>query len=217
MSGAIMPEPLMIPASVTVRAADHRGRHARLGKSVGGADRCGGFLPARIRATASFEQPLDAVPRLVLGQRHADHAGRGDEHLARLAAEMLRDLGHDLLDRLAPAIAGEGVRVAGVDHQRARPAEPQPARGPARPRSSGHVLREHARDRGALGELDIGQVAAVPFLVPRARHAQRHAVDRGNRGKGRASGERSRSMAAASNPPQPSRKRALAAGPLTAA
>src|SRR3546814_2859335 len=46
-------------------------------------------------------------------------AGRADEHFTRIAAEMARDLRRDLLDRFAPAIAGEGVAVARVDDQRA--------------------------------------------------------------------------------------------------
>ena len=42
--------------------------------------------------------------------------------------------------------------------------------------------------RGAFGQLDIGQVAAAPVLVARARNARRHAGNRRHGGKGQ--GER---------------------------
>src|SRR3546814_16591975 len=80
------------------------------------------------RAGRGGQRGGDALARLVLGQRDADHPGRADEYLARRAAEMLRDLRPARLDRLASAIAGEGVAVARLDDNRAAAAAlPLPA------------------------------------------------------------------------------------------
>ena len=52
-------------------------------------------------------------------ERLADHAGGSEEHLAGLAAD--RPCAGDRRrqrGRLAPGLAGEGVGIAGVDHQR---------------------------------------------------------------------------------------------------
>src|SRR3546814_5177545 len=54
------------------------------------------------------------------------------------------------------------------------------------------IAREHARDRRAGRQLDIGQVAAIPFLVMCARDAARHP---GDVGKGREGGGRKRRTA----------------------
>ena len=51
-------------------------------------------------------------------ERLADHPGRGDKHFFRRAAQMLCNLAHDLFDRLAAPVAGEGIAVSGVYHQR---------------------------------------------------------------------------------------------------
>src|SRR3546814_19584885 len=49
------------------------------------------------------------------------------------------------------------------------------------------IAREHARDRRAGRQLDIGEVAAVPFLVARARDAERDPGDGRKGGEGRGS------------------------------
>src|SRR3546814_17008387 len=100
------------------------------------ADRLGRRLP---RAGCGGQRRGDARACLVLGQGHADDAGRADEDLLRRAAEMLGDLPHDLLDRLAPAIAGASVAVTGIDDQRAA-------------RAALHLL---------AAALDIGRAAAT--------------------------------------------------------
>src|SRR3546814_18039091 len=41
------------------------------------------------------------------------------------------------------------------------------------------ALRQHARDMGSGIERHEGEVAPIPRLVPRARHAQFHPRDRG--------------------------------------
>src|SRR3546814_8512226 len=88
----------------------------------------------------------------------ADHAGRAHDNFARLAAEVARDLFHDLLDRLAPAIAGEGVAVARVDDQRAALAALDLLAAKLDLGRATDVAREHARDDRAGCELDIGEV-----------------------------------------------------------
>ncbi len=93
--------------------------------------------------------------------------------------EMAGDLLHDLLDRLAPAIAGEGVAVAGVDDQRTALAALHLLAAEFDFGRAADIAREHAGDRGAGGELDIGEVAAIPILVMRARDAARHPGDFG--------------------------------------
>src|SRR3546814_4581990 len=55
------------------RTADDRAGGRTFRKGVGGADRFGGGLP---RAGRRGERGLDPIARLVLGQGHADHAGR---------------------------------------------------------------------------------------------------------------------------------------------
>src|SRR3546814_6195137 len=83
-----------------------------------------------------------------------------DEDLLRRAAEMLGDLPHDLLDRLAPAIAGEGVAVTGIDDQRAARAALHLLAAEFDLGRAADIAREHARDRRAGRQLDIGEVAA---------------------------------------------------------
>ncbi len=124
-----------------LRPADHGAGRCALGKGVGRPDRLGGGLPA---AGLGHERGGETLARLVLGQRHADDAGRAHKHLARRAAKMRRRLVHDLLDGLAPAIAGEGIGVAGVDDERARLA---------------------ARDALAA-DLDLGRAAEVLVVTP---------------------------------------------------
>src|SRR3546814_2516235 len=94
---------------------------------------------------------------------------------------MARDLRRDLLDRFAPAIAGEGVAVARVDDQRAALAALDLLAAKLDLGRATDVAREHARDGRAGCELDIGEVAAIPCLVVRARDAARHPGDVGDR------------------------------------
>ncbi len=185
----------MIPASSTRVPPDHRRGASALGEGIGGADCVGRILPAAgLRHQSSF----DPGARLVLGQRHADHPGRGDEHLVHAAAQSRAHLRLDRLDRLTPAPAGEGVGIARIDDQRPRAAllhrlAPQFDLG----RGTG-ALGEDARDAGALGQLGKGQVAAVPRLVLRTRNAQRDARDGGQFREGASEGRAWISMASAS-------------------
>ena len=96
--------------------------------------------------------------------------------------EVARDLRHDRLDRIAPAIAGEGVGIAGVDHQRPGLAEADLLTAQFDLARTAYVLGEHSGDRGPFCEFDIGQVAAAPVLVPGTRDVRR---DAGNLRDGR--------------------------------
>ena len=101
---------------------------------------------------------------------------------------MGRDLIHDLFDRLAPAIAGEGIGIARIDDQRPRAALLHIGAAQFDLGRAADVAREDARNGGVFVQLDIGQIAAVPFLVSRAGNAGRCAGNRGQGGEGR--GER---------------------------
>ena len=122
--------------------------------------------------------------RLVLGQRHADHPGGGDEHLIPRAAQGRGDLRHDRLHRLAPAITGEGVGIAGVDDQRPGAALPHVLAAQFNFGGAADVAGEHPCHRRALGQFDIGQVAAAPVLVAGARDARVTPAIGGSAGKG---------------------------------
>src|SRR5437870_767009 len=51
-------------------------------------------------------------------ERLADHPSRGEVHVARPAADRLGGNAGGELTRLAAGLAGEGVGIAGIDHQR---------------------------------------------------------------------------------------------------
>ena len=92
---------------------------------------------------------------------------------------------HDLLHRLAPAIAGEGVGIASIDDERAGEAladirAPQLHLGGA-----ADVAGEHARHAGALCQFNIGDIAAAPVFIPGARDAGRDPGDGRKGGEGR--------------------------------
>src|SRR3546814_13561564 len=76
---------------------------------------------------------------------------------------MARDLRRDLLDRFAPAIAGEGVAVARVDDQRATLAALDLFAAELDFGRSADVAPEDTRDGRARRALDIGEVAGVPL------------------------------------------------------
>ena len=85
ISGAIMPAPLAMPLIVTWPCRAGLGGRD-LGEGVGGHDRLGGVQPEhrRLRRATS---PSITPSNFVGVERLADHAGRGEEHLVRLAAD----------------------------------------------------------------------------------------------------------------------------------
>ena len=86
---------------------------------------------------------------------------------------MIGHLRHDLFDRLAPAIAGECVGIAGIDDQRTRLAQRHLFASEFHLARTAHVPGKDARNARTLDQFDIGQVAAVPILVASARDARR--------------------------------------------
>ena len=131
MSGATMPEPLAIPASVTGTPWIAAVAIAPLAKvSVVMIACAAASMPSARRPAAS------SSTRAVIfstAQALADHAGGGDEHLVRPAAERrchrLR-LGPDGGVALA---APEHVGIAGIDQHRPRPAVRPGSRGTTAP------------------------------------------------------------------------------------
>ena len=181
ISGAIMPEPLAMPAIVTSLPPIRACGEAALGKGVGRADRFGRILP-RSRAQPVFEgrQRRD---QLVDRQRLADHAGRRDVDVLGVAAQQIGDR-----FRLAPH--GGIARRADHDIGRAR-IDDQPSRGAAwqdlaapRDRMPGQRgPREQARDRAALGQLEKGQVGSSLIAQRRCMAGKAHAGHRWHRRK----------------------------------
>ena len=121
--GAIMPAPLAIPPTTHACSPTGNSTATSLGlvsvvmiARAASAPAWRESAPARLR---------DAGADLLHRQADADDAGRGHQHLLDRTADRV---GHDL-GRLAgvsePALAGPGVRAAGVDDHGARPAAPQ--------------------------------------------------------------------------------------------
>ena len=159
-SGWIMPAPLLMPVTVTVRPPSSQTQRRRLGHGVGRHDRLGGLRPAvrpRI-GERGRQRRLDALVR----QRLHDHAGGKRQHLLGAAAEQSAERSARRARARQPVGAGAGVGIAGVDQDRAHLA----ARGEVlaaqlHRRGAEPVGGEHAGDRGAGIERHHGQVAPV--------------------------------------------------------
>ena len=118
MSGWIMPAPLQKPLITHLGAADLGGARRELREGVGGHDGARGRVPGvGLRLAGELAEQMRELAGV---QRLADHAGRGDEHLARRAADGGGGgIGGDH-HRLEAFLAGEGVGIAGIDDERAR-------------------------------------------------------------------------------------------------
>ena len=152
MSGAIMPAPLAMPAMVTVGLADLGGGGGDLRKRVGRHDRLGG-----VEEIAGLRVGDQAVHHAVEGLSRSSgspitpvEARKISLGLAAVAARAAICAVN--LRRVAAALAGEGVGVAGIDHQRARFAALQSGAAPFDRRRRAFRAREHAGDRRALVE-----------------------------------------------------------------
>ena len=119
MSGAIMPAPLAMPLMVTVRLAEPGGGGRDLREGVGGHDRLGGVEPAAGRGARPPARPSRRRTCWRRAARRSRRSRRGRPRAglqpAALAASLAVSVG-----RLAAGLAGEGIGVAGIDHQRAR-------------------------------------------------------------------------------------------------
>jgi hypothetical protein len=98
------------------------------------------------------------------------------------------DLIHDRLDRLAPAIAGEGIGIARIDDERAGHALRHVLAAQFDLGRAADIAGEDPGHRRAFIEFHIRQVAAAPVLVSGAGHARGDPGNRGEGGEGR--GER---------------------------
>ena len=124
MSGAIMPEPLAIPAMETVRPSTSTCAPAPLGKvSVVMIARAAASQPPGARASVSVSS---RARMRSCGQRLADHAGGGGEDAARGKPRRLGHCAGQGVHRGRAGLrAGEGIGVARVDEEgRAGPVVP---------------------------------------------------------------------------------------------
>ena len=119
---------------------------------------------------------IPAVDRARI-ERHADDAGRGDQHLFGFAAEGARRLGGHQLGHLVPGVAGAGVGAAAVDDDGARAAA---GRGEVRlrhedRRRDGLVDGEHRRRRWPTSSATSSARSRAPAraLMPQCTPAAR--------------------------------------------
>ena len=119
MSGAIMPAPLAMPLMVTVALPIFAVAVATFGKRIGGHDRLGGVEPRARRARRrpclpSRRRTPVALSGSPITPVEARNMSAGLQPMARAAIFAVNLAG------LPAGLAGEGVGVAGIDHQRAR-------------------------------------------------------------------------------------------------
>ncbi len=195
MSGAIMPAPLAMPLMVTVAPPSCDLARGALGVGVGGHDR---RAPRRARRRAP------PVPRYRPAPRRTC-AGSSGSPITPVEARntSLRpaadDLGHHARRqprRFAPALAGEGVGIAGIDQQRPRLARGKRRLAPLDRRRRAFRPGEDAGDLGALVEEHEQHVAAVAVLDAGLGRGKAHPADRRQRRKGRRRQRRNRAHAA---------------------
>ena len=181
MSGAIMPAPLAMPQMVTGLPSSRAIAAAPLGKVSVVMIALAASCQASARAPAT--RPPMTRGELARVERLADHAGRGEKHLGRLAPG---GRGGDLRGergRRAPGLAGEGIGVAGIDHERARRAALEAGAAPVDRRGRAFRAREHARDRGAGIEQREQHVGAPGVADAGGRGREPHAGNRRQVGK----------------------------------
>ena len=115
------------------------------------------------------------MPRI---ERLADHAGRGDIDVGLQAiggfSRRLRGEHH----RLLAAFAGEGIGIAGIDHQRARHAVGEMGAAPVDRRRRRLRLGQHAGDRRARIEQRQQEVGAAGIANAGGGGRDAHAIDR---------------------------------------
>ena len=176
MSGAIMPAPLAMPLMVTSTPSISALRVASLGKvSVVMMARAASAKASGLASRASVAKALGDLARI---ERLADHAGRGDIDVGLEAiGGFSRRLGGEL-HRLAPALAGEGIGIAGIDHERARHAVGEMRAAPIDRRRRRLRLGQHAGDRGAGIEQRKQQIDAAGIANAGGGGGDAHAVDR---------------------------------------
>src|ERR1017187_3294828 len=174
MSGAIMPEPLAMPLTVTVALPMRALAVATLGKVsvvmiAFAADRKSPALARAARPSitgpnlfASSGSPITPVEARKIS------AGLQPAALAAISA----------VSRGAAAFPGEGIGVAGIDHQRARFAGFEMGPAPFDWRRRAFRFGEHAGRAGALVEQRQQHVGAPGIADAGLGRGQPHADDR---------------------------------------
>ena len=190
MSGAIMPLPLAMPVIRIGASPIHAVRVAALGKvSVVMMPRAAASPGIVAQARMQRRQRRD---QLVVRQHLADHAGGGDEHLLRRAADQLRRRRRGRGAGIAPGLAGEHVGVAGVHHDGARLAAGERGAAPVHRRARALAGGEHARRPSCRRPVPASPGRCVPDSGCRPPTAPRRTPAIGdNSGNGTASGETS--------------------------
>ena len=183
MSGAIMPAPLAMPLIVTSTSPIFALAVATLGK-----------VSVVMIALAASSQPSGRALRRQLVQhalefagveRFADHPGRGHENLVLVGADRLGGELRDVSSAASrPALAGEGVGVAGIDHQAARAAAAEVLAAPVDRRGRAFGRGEHARDRRAFIENNQQHIGAALVANAGGAGGEAHAVESRKLGEG---------------------------------
>ena len=135
MSGAIMPAPLAMPLMITSASPSLTRAVAIFGKvsvvmiALAASDQ-------RVGAGVGDQRVETRAIRAAI-ERLADDAGRSHVDFVRRRADRLGGRLGDVGDRGRADAAGEGVGVAGIDDQRARPPLRSDGRGTSRPAPRG--------------------------------------------------------------------------------
>ena len=181
MSGAIMPAPLAMPLIVTLASPSFAVAVATFGKvSVVMMALAASRQPsgARVRAracpctpsnfVASSGSPITPVEARKISSRRCSRPPGGE-------------LGRQFR-RLRAGLAGEGVGVAGIDHQRAGLAALELGAAPVDRRRRAFRAGEHAGDRVPLSNHGQQHVGAALVADAGCGGGEAHAVDRGHLG-----------------------------------
>ena len=129
--------------------------------------------PALAASPASRLVNLDGIERL------ADHPGRGDIHVGFEAIGGGGGGFRRELHRVPPTLAGEGIGVAGIDHERSCHPVLKPGSAPLDRGRRGLRPGEHAGDRGAGIEQREQQIGAAGIADARRASCEAHPVNGG--------------------------------------
>src|SRR5207237_5724907 len=156
-----------------------------LRKGVGGHDRPGSAHP--IGRLGLLRQRSEQAVEFGGVERLADHAGGSEENLIGAAAGGLRRNRGRQRGGLPPGLAGEGIGVAGIYHQRARLTALEFGAAPIHRRRRAFGFGKDAGDRSALVQQREQHIGAA--LVTDARGGGREPDARdhrhiGNAGRG---------------------------------
>ena len=133
-------------------------------------------IPFRIGVLGKPGQEASELARV---ERLADHPGRGEIDVCLEAAGGFGGGFRRELHGFAAALAGEGIGIAGIDHQHARHAMLKPRAAPFDRGGRRLRPREHAGDRGAGLEQDKQQVGAAGIADTRCARREAHPVNSG--------------------------------------